>query len=60
MGMTYGTDDAPRGVALPEAGHSTAKPDTQQQTVVAVDARSVFDVNALPVSPAELAPRVPG
>ena len=45
-------------IILPEADHSTQKPDTQRQTVVAVDARNMFYVNALPVTAAELVPRV--
>jgi biopolymer transport protein TolR len=45
-------------IALPEAGNSTVKPDTQGQTVVAIDSRSRFYVNALPVTPEELVPRV--
>ena len=38
-------------IALPEAGNSTEKPNTQGQTVVAIDSRSMFYVNALPVAP---------
>jgi len=45
-------------VALPEAGHSGEKPDTQAQTVVAVDSRDKFYVNALLVTPEDLVPRV--
>jgi biopolymer transport protein TolR len=45
-------------IALPDAVNSTEKPDTQHQTVVAVDARSMFYVNALPVTRQELVPRV--
>jgi biopolymer transport protein TolR len=45
-------------ISLPEAGNSTEKPDTQAQTVVAIDARSMFYVNALPVTGEELVPRV--
>ena len=50
----------PQGVAvtLPAAGNSGEKPDTQQQTVVAIDARSKFYVNAIPVTPEDLVPRV--
>jgi biopolymer transport protein TolR len=47
-----------RGITLPEAGNSTEKPDTQDQTVVAIDSRNTFFVNALPVKPEELVPRV--
>jgi biopolymer transport protein TolR len=46
------------GITLPEAGNTTEKPDTQGQTVVAIDSRSMFYVNALPVSSDELVPRV--
>jgi biopolymer transport protein ExbD len=45
-------------ITLPEAGNSTAKPERQDQTVVTVDSRSTFYVNALPVTPGELVPRV--
>ena len=45
-------------ITLPEAGNSTVKPDTQGQTVVAIDSRSTFYVNALPVTAEELVPRV--
>ena len=45
-------------ITLPEAGNSTEKPDTQGQTVVAIDSRSMFYVNALPVTPEELVARV--
>ena len=37
-------------VTLPEAGNTGDKPDTQDQTVVAIDSRGKFYVNALPVS----------
>jgi biopolymer transport protein TolR len=47
-----------RGITLPDAGNSAEKPDTQAQTVVAIDSRSVFYVNALPVTREELVPRV--
>ena len=47
-----------RGIMLPRAGNSTEKPDTQAQTVVAIDARSRFYVNAIPVRPDDLVPRV--
>jgi biopolymer transport protein TolR len=45
-------------VTLPEAGNGGAKPDRQDQTVVAVDSRDTFYVNALPVTREELVPRV--
>ena len=45
-------------IALPKADNSAPKPDTQGRTVVAIDARSTFYVNALPVTRGELAPRV--
>jgi len=47
-----------RGITLPKAGNSTEKPDTQAQTVVAIDARSRFYVNAIPVLPDDLVTRV--
>jgi len=47
-----------RGITLPRAGNSTEKPDTQAQTVVAIDASSRFYVNAIPVLPDDLVPRV--
>jgi biopolymer transport protein TolR len=46
------------GITLPEADNSTEKPDTQAQTVVAIDSRSTFYVNALPVRSEELVARV--
>ena len=45
-------------VKLPEAGNSDEKPDTQEQTVVAVDSGSRFYVNALPITREDLVPRV--
>jgi biopolymer transport protein ExbD len=45
-------------VTLPEAGNTGEKPDTQDQTVVAVDARGKFYVNALPVPNDDLVARV--
>jgi|SRR6266850_166741 len=45
-------------ITLPEASYSTEKPDTQHQTVVAIDSRSMFYVNAIPVTPDDLVPRV--
>ena len=50
-----------QGVAVnkPEAANSTDKPDTQDQTVVAIDSRGHFYVNAIPVNDqADLVPRV--
>jgi biopolymer transport protein ExbD len=49
-----------QGVAVnkPEAANSTEKPDTQDQTVVAIDSRGHFYVNALPVPAEDLIPRV--
>ena len=37
-------------VAMPEAANTGEKPDTQDQTVVAIDSRGAFYVNALPVT----------
>jgi len=45
-------------VTLPEASNTGEKPDTQDQTVVAVDSSSKFYVNAIKVTPDELVPRV--
>jgi biopolymer transport protein TolR len=45
-------------VTLPEAGNTGDKPDTQDQTVVAIDSRGKFYVNALPSAPEDLVPRV--
>ena len=45
-------------VALPEANNSGEKPETQGQTVVAIDARNQFYVDMLPVAADELVPRV--
>src|SRR5215831_1016355 len=45
-------------VTMPEAGNTGEKPDTQDQTVVAVDSRGHFYVNALPVTTDDLVPRV--
>ena len=45
-------------VSLPEAGNTTPKPDTEEQTVVTVDSRGHLYVNALPVAPGDLVPRV--
>ena len=48
------------GVAVqkPEAANTGEKPDTQDQTVVAIDSRGQFYVNAIGVSADDLVPRV--
>ena len=45
-------------LTLPDANNTAQKPDTQEQTVVAIDSRSKFYVNFLPVSADDLVPRV--
>ena len=45
-------------VTLPEASNTGEKPDTQDQTVVAVDSRGHYYVNAIPVTSEDLVPRV--
>jgi biopolymer transport protein ExbD len=45
-------------VTLPEASTTGEKPDTQDQTVVAIDSRSKFYVNAIQVTQEDLVPRV--
>ena len=45
-------------VRLPVATNSVEKPDTQENTVVAVDAKGEFYVNAVPVPASELRRRV--
>jgi biopolymer transport protein TolR len=45
-------------VTLPEANNTAEKPDTQDQTVVAIDSRNQFYVNTLPVAKDDLVPRV--
>jgi len=45
-------------VQMPEAANTGEKPDTQDQTVVAIDSRGAFYVNALPVSSDNLIPQV--
>ena len=45
-------------VTLPESVHRSDKPDTQDQTVVAIDAINHFYVNAIPVSKDDLVTRV--
>ena len=45
-------------VTLPEADNAGEKPETQGQTIVAIDASSQFYVNRLRVTAGELVPRV--
>ena len=45
-------------VQMPEAANTGEKPDTQDQTVVAIDSRGAFYVNAIAVTPDDLIPRV--
>ena len=45
-------------VTMPEAANTGEKPDTQDQTVVAIDSRGTFYVNAIMVTPDDLIPRV--
>ena len=45
-------------VKLPEAGNSTDKPETQEQTVLAVTADKRFYVNGLQVSESDLLTRI--
>jgi biopolymer transport protein TolR len=45
-------------VVLPEAGNTVDKPDTQTQTVVAVDAQNRFWVNSIEVPKTDLSTRV--
>ena len=45
-------------VTLPEAGNTGDKPDTQDQTVVAIDSRGKIYVNAIPSPNDDLVPRV--
>jgi biopolymer transport protein TolR len=45
-------------VTLPKATNTADKPETQQQTVLAVDARDKFYVNGIEVPRAEMADRV--
>jgi biopolymer transport protein ExbD len=45
-------------VTMPESYNRTDKPDTQDQTVVTVDAVNHFYVNAIPVQKDDLVPRV--
>jgi biopolymer transport protein ExbD len=50
----------PVPLALPEANHTGDKPDTQNQTVVAIDSHSNFYVNLIPVAAGDLVARVQG
>ena len=43
-------------LTLPEANNTGEKPDTQGQTVVAVDSRSKYYVNMIPVTADDLVP----
>ena len=45
-------------VTLPEAGNTGDKPDTQDQTVVAIDARGKIYVNSIMRAPEDLIPSV--
>ena len=45
-------------VTLPEADHTAAKPDTADQTVVHVDARSQYYVNGIQLPQAEVVSRI--
>ena len=45
-------------VQMPEAANTGEKPDTQGQTVVAIDSRSQFYVNLNPVTADDLVPRI--
>ena len=45
-------------VTMPEAANTGEKPDTQDQTVVAIDKNGQFYVNAIPVKDDDLVPRV--
>jgi biopolymer transport protein TolR len=45
-------------LTLPQANNSGEKPDTQGQTVVAIDSRSQFYVNLIPVTADDLVPHV--
>jgi biopolymer transport protein TolR len=45
-------------VQMPEAANTGVKPDTQEQTVVAIDSHGVFFVNLLRVEPDKLIPQV--
>jgi biopolymer transport protein ExbD len=45
-------------VQLPQAGNTVDKPDTQEQTVVAIDSANNFWVNGMQVSKVDFADRV--
>ncbi len=47
-------------LTLPPASYSADKPDTQDQTVVAIDAKSHLYVNSLEVPEADVIPRLQG
>jgi biopolymer transport protein TolR len=45
-------------VTLPEAANTNAKPDTQEQTVLAVDSRNRYWVNGIEVPKSDLGTRI--
>jgi biopolymer transport protein TolR len=45
-------------IQMPEAAHTGEKPDIPERTVVVIDSRGGFYVNALPVHPDNLIPQV--
>src|SRR5258708_21728099 len=45
-------------VTMPEAANTGEKPDTQDQTVVAIDSPRAFYVHAIPVAPDDPVPRL--
>ena len=45
-------------VTLPEANNTGEKPDTQDQTVVAIDSRNKYYVNFIPVTADDLVPNI--
>jgi biopolymer transport protein TolR len=45
-------------VRLPQAANTTEKPDTQEQTVLAIDAQKRLYLNTVPVTPGELRRRI--
>ena len=45
-------------LTLPDANYTSEKPDTQSQTVVAIDSRSTFSVNSIQVTGNDLVPLV--
>ena len=48
----------PVPLTLPDANNSGERPDTQDQTVVSIDSSSMFWVNSMRVTQADLVPRV--